>query len=290
LGRTFLIATFTQGIFYGVYMTTLAHSLRWLLFEDEGWKAQPRRRVNWPMLAVTLILFVFATVDLGVTLRITFALVSGETLISKKLELLSITVENTTILITDAVLMYRTWLVYTKSWRAIVLPSMLWSTGITCVILFDYWLIKDLGASSQLSLVTVFTPRTRRIAAVFFCCSLVNNLYATCAISYRILRVARTSRSTSLYITCRVFAESGILCASTTTLMLITSAVMDGENLVEILLDVVNFSMMGIAFNLILIRVGKQRARQEYHEGTLDSAPKTVRSVETEGTLVTDTH
>ena len=45
---------------------------------------------------------------------------------------------------------------------------------------------------------------------------------------------------------------------------------------------------MGIAFNLILIRVGKQRARQGYHEGTLDSnsRPKTVRSVETEGTLV----
>jgi hypothetical protein len=94
LGRTFLISIFVQAIFYGVYITTLAHSLRWLLFEDEGWKAQTRRRVNWPMLTVTLILFVFATVDLGVTLRITFALVSGQSLISKKLELISVRVKN----------------------------------------------------------------------------------------------------------------------------------------------------------------------------------------------------
>ena len=90
LGKSFLIATFVQAIFYGVYITTLAHSLRWLLYEDEGWKAQSRGRVNWPMLAVTLLLFAFATVDLGVTLRITFALVSGENLISKKLELISV--------------------------------------------------------------------------------------------------------------------------------------------------------------------------------------------------------
>jgi len=63
---------------------------------------------------------------------------------------------------------------------------------------------------------------------------------------------------------------------------------MNGENLAEILLDGINFSMMGIAFNLILIRVGKQRAAQAYHEATLVSVPKTVRSVETEGTLSTD--
>ena len=51
--------------------------------------------------------------------------------------------------------------------------------------------------------------------------------------------------------------------------------------------------MMGIAFNLILIRVGKQRAKQAYHEGTLDARPMIVRSVETEGTertFVTDAH
>ena len=51
--------------------------------------------------------------------------------------------------------------------------------------------------------------------------------------------------------------------------------------------------MMGIAFNLILIRVGQQRAKQAYHEGTNGPSPKTVRSVETEGTqgtLVADAH
>ena len=67
--------------------------------------------------------------------------------------------------------------------------------------------------------------------------------------------------------------------------MLITSAVMnDLESLAEVLLDVIvrcmlshrrccftlhlffqNISMIGIAFNLIIIRVGNQRAKDAHH-------------------------
>ena len=78
--------------------------------------------------------------------------------------------------------MYRCWLVYAKSWRIIALPLMIWATGFTSLILFDYWLITDLAASSQLPLI-ILTPRTRRVAAVFFCCSFVNNIYATCMLA-----------------------------------------------------------------------------------------------------------
>jgi len=222
--------------------------------------------------------------DLFVTIRTTFAVISDEELF-RKLEILSITTEATVILITDAVLMYRCWLVYAKSWYIIALPLMLWSTGVACVILFDHWLIVEFSTLSQLPLFTLFTPQTRRFAAVFFCCSFVNNVYATCAISYRILHVARSDRSSSLYVACRVIAESGILCASTTLLMLITSAILNGLCLPAVLFDVINFSTMGIAFNLILIRVGKQRAKQPHR---CESTQKTVYSVETEGAIFTD--
>ena len=74
--------------------------------------------------------------------------------------------------------MYRCWLVYAKSWRIIVLPLMIWLCNITCAVLFDYWLIIDLNDPSQL-----FTPRTRRVVDVFFCCTFINNIYATCMFS-----------------------------------------------------------------------------------------------------------
>ena len=173
--------------------------------------------------------------------------------------------------------MYRCWLVYFKSWRIVALPIMLWLACITCVILFNFWLITDLGTSGQLPLGFFFTPRTHRLTAVFFCCSFVNNVYATCmstsfinyaclltrdistgAISYRILRVARSTRSTSLYIACRVIAESGILCASTTLLMLIISAVMNDLSLPEVLLDDIVSCMVlhrRCCFTLYLFRI-----------------------------------
>jgi hypothetical protein len=87
--KTFVIAAFVQAICYGVYVMTLIHSLRWLLYEDDGWKVQPA--FDWRTLSVTLLLFIFSTVDLGVSLRITFALISGQSLNSKKLELTSVT-------------------------------------------------------------------------------------------------------------------------------------------------------------------------------------------------------
>jgi hypothetical protein len=43
--------------------------------------------------------------------------------------------------------------------------------------------------------------------------------------------------------------------------------------------------MMGIAFNLIIIRVGKQRAKQAHHYG---GTQNTVHSVETEVAIFTD--
>ena len=85
--KTFLVTAFVQSIFYGVYVITLIHSLRWLLFRAEGWKAQSTfdRRT----LGVTLLIFVFSTVDLGITFHVTFAVVTGKSPV-QVLEILSV--------------------------------------------------------------------------------------------------------------------------------------------------------------------------------------------------------
>ena len=66
LYQSFLCATFVQALLYGIYFTTLAHSLRWLLLDDEGWKV--RRRINWFMLIISILLFLLSTTDLVLTL------------------------------------------------------------------------------------------------------------------------------------------------------------------------------------------------------------------------------
>jgi hypothetical protein len=86
--KTFLVETFVQAIFYGVYLITLLHSLRWLLFEDERWKI--RSAFNLPTLIVTLFLLMTSTTDLFIAFRISSALLSGETVVSTKLEILDV--------------------------------------------------------------------------------------------------------------------------------------------------------------------------------------------------------
>ncbi|PFH45287.1 hypothetical protein AMATHDRAFT_161147 [Amanita thiersii Skay4041] len=63
-------ALFMEGIFYGVYLTTFIISLRWFLYEDYKWK--PFRKINWPMLMVTLCMLVVSSLDLALAGRRSF--------------------------------------------------------------------------------------------------------------------------------------------------------------------------------------------------------------------------
>ena len=68
LYQSYTYGTFVQTLLYGTYVTTFAHCLRWLLLDDEGWKL--RRRTNWSMLIISILLFLFSTADLALTLQL----------------------------------------------------------------------------------------------------------------------------------------------------------------------------------------------------------------------------
>ena len=61
-----LIELFTQAAFYGLYGATLIHCLRWLIFADDGWKM--RDRVDKLVLITTILVFLFSTVNLLLSL------------------------------------------------------------------------------------------------------------------------------------------------------------------------------------------------------------------------------
>ncbi len=68
-----VIATFAQAIVYGIYLVTLALSLRWLLYDDEG--LDLRKRINWFMMSITALVFVLSTTDLANTLVTTICVI-----------------------------------------------------------------------------------------------------------------------------------------------------------------------------------------------------------------------
>jgi hypothetical protein len=60
---------FVMALFYGLYLATFFHCLRWHLFTDEGWTLRDRKAIQWSMFTATCILFVLCTINRALELR-----------------------------------------------------------------------------------------------------------------------------------------------------------------------------------------------------------------------------
>ena len=191
---------------------------------------------------------------------------------------------------------YRCWEVFARSWRATVLPAILWSASVALFIVAMY---EDHTHSSTL---------TRSIAlGGFSICNIVANVYITCAdtvtdefnsdssigaITYRILSVASASaHQKRLRNTACVVAESGILFTSTTIIFVIGFHFGDKTTVRYLyqgvaastvrpfqcfqysgwykIIFVKSFTAACVSFHLIVIRVGENRVRSA--DGFADS-------------------
>jgi len=244
-------------VLFGLYLATLGHCLRWLLYEDQGW--QLRKRVNWLMLSVTVMVFLLSSTDLGVTLRMTIADVVGDKLSFGVLTPVVNSVQFITILITDAVLIYRCWVVYEKSWRSTLPPLLLWFSCLAFLVLYLYWAILEVLKGNYDPNVT---PRVNHVIQAFYSCNIANNVYSTFAIVWRIARIAKGSGTNPgyLFFICRTLTESGLLFALTSLMVFVTVVDSSSKPSAPSVSEAINFSVAGITFNLILIRAGKHRA------------------------------
>lgn len=60
-----IVALFMEAVTYGVYLVTLGMCLRALFWGNTGRK----KRYNWPLIVVALLMFVFSTFDVALGLR-----------------------------------------------------------------------------------------------------------------------------------------------------------------------------------------------------------------------------
>lgn len=67
-------AMFVVALFYGLYLSTLFHCLRWLIFTDEGWKI--RKKISWTLLTVTVTLWALSTISKALQLLNTIHIAS----------------------------------------------------------------------------------------------------------------------------------------------------------------------------------------------------------------------
>jgi len=167
-------------------------------------------------------------------------------------------------LVIDAVLIYRCWMVYLRSWYIICLPLILWLSFLSSSIVLTYHYLTIIRSNDLETALLAYATQTYNFSTVIYSTNIATNLYATSAITYRILRVANLANRSSAHILKigRILAESGILYTITSTIALVSEAINAQYkfNIFHYVTAITNVSMAGIAFNLILIRVGQNGA------------------------------
>ena len=60
---------FLVALFFGIYLSTFFHCMRWLLFTDQGWELRKRGEVQWSMTCVALAIFTLSVTNRGIQLK-----------------------------------------------------------------------------------------------------------------------------------------------------------------------------------------------------------------------------
>ncbi|KAF8327829.1 hypothetical protein F5887DRAFT_1288455 [Amanita rubescens] len=236
------IRLFTKAFLLGTYLISFFVCLRWLLFSDDG--RSLRKRVDHPMIITTFLLFTFALTDFGLYVYLTLSQ-SDHTWANDTIGF----VEVSTSITFDAVLIYRCWLIYGKSWRIAVFPLFLWTYKVSCLFMLTYWSCPD--PSPKLFCSDIRMP--------FFASSVSVNVYTTSAVIWQISRSSLSWRR--FRFTIRVIVESGLLCVVGDIATLFVLFLRD--QVPFFLVTTIGFPLALLSHNLSLIRVASKRAEPE---------------------------
>lgn len=262
-------STFAGALALGVYLSTLAFTFRWLLFSDEGW--HKRKVINWPMVFVTAFIFVltvaYSALDLKGTMDAVHLLMTdpGKVYTSPMWSnICKCMFANSIALAADLVLMYRCFTVYAGHFTVIALPCLLWIGGVVCTGLQMYLQIAhlhnpNLGPYVWAKINMSVGPGI--VLIPFWGSTSLLNIYCTFMLLRRIRRAARESVASAsgeqFRFVARSIMESGIIYM---TISLAHFFVWFGyNNLAVKVISVLNVPLIGIAFNLILIRAAHGR-------------------------------
>ncbi|KAF9446495.1 hypothetical protein P691DRAFT_776811 [Macrolepiota fuliginosa MF-IS2] len=264
---------FTAALIFGMYLITLLFCFRWLLFDDDGWNL--RERISWTTVLTAFLIFAFNLLYLVLSLRSTIAMVKylsdnpgGPGYHTPHWDsIVKCTSANFTALLADCALIYRCWVVYGECLAVVVFPILLWLGSLVCTALQMYLQIVHVHnplIGPRIWGAVNMTLGPGIVLIPFWASTAVLNGYATFMLIRRIYRISTicdtgTSARQFRFIM-RILAESGFLYLSITIAHLVTWFTSD--NVAIQILSMINMPVIGIAFNLVLIRASQTRAEK----------------------------
>ncbi|KAF9527335.1 hypothetical protein CPB83DRAFT_768600 [Crepidotus variabilis] len=236
---TQLTGMFVQAIFFGVLMVTFGFCLN-SLFTYRG-RMKRSREVNWLMVSFTTLSFVLAVFDLCLAFYLNlevFVFLQGKVDPAKAFSSTSSWISITKsalihiqVLLGDSMLIYRCWIVWNRSFKAILLSLTLWLAAISITVWFVY-----LEVSIKNHLVISSKLLTPAITT-FWAITITLNIITTALLVYCIWRVELSNKSvrsgrsddpSSLAKVVRYVIESGLLYTVSSIITFI--AVVTGSN------------------------------------------------------------
>ncbi|PSS29864.1 hypothetical protein EW026_g7441 [Hermanssonia centrifuga] len=134
------VALFLESIFYGIYLVTLGHCSRTLLFESDRFVLKRRKEIKWIMVTAALLMAIVATLNVSFILRhilnafIYYKGPGGATAelsdIGNWVNVMQTADYVAQTAIGDSVLIYRLYVIYNRRWTIVVLPIMMWMANI----------------------------------------------------------------------------------------------------------------------------------------------------------------
>ncbi|KIL64100.1 hypothetical protein M378DRAFT_635706 [Amanita muscaria Koide BX008] len=236
-------ASIIESLLYGLYIATTFVCLQRLLYSHNDWK--PTHLINWPLLVLTVTIFVTSTLDMALSIRRSVLGILGVPP-SKYLwsDITMSALVHTHALLADGVLMYRCWIVSLKSYSILIFPAVLWSVAFGCAIARAYWQ----------PVQNEYVRLVKGILTGFWLCTIILNVYATSLIAYRITTMAkiRNQPTRRVRFAMRIIIESGML--YTMTALIVVFGLIPQDTATMMLASAINFQSVGIASNLIIIR------------------------------------
>ncbi|KZO99346.1 hypothetical protein CALVIDRAFT_378428 [Calocera viscosa TUFC12733] len=251
-----LIGGLTALGLYGFFCALFGITIHVLCFRRKT------KRINYVLLVASLLIFVLTTLDVvlqcnRLLLGLLFtppglspdAYFSGSGTWTYALQLSALM---TNILVADAVLLYRVWVVWGKRWPFIVVNSILW-----CAVLGSTIRVIQLeveGVRNPLDFANLLM--LDHWAVVVPALSLGHTVLATGLIAVRLFQVERTVSAytrKSLFPVMRIVVESGAIYA---ILMLVETVTLATSSAASLLFSQLIPPAIGITFALIVCRVG----------------------------------
>ncbi|EIN06466.1 hypothetical protein PUNSTDRAFT_136326 [Punctularia strigosozonata HHB-11173 SS5] len=264
LGAAQLTALFMETLFYGLFLATFFQTTRTLLFTRAQWR---RGDVRWSLVLVSWGMFLIGTLDVVLLFKHNldgFVNYTGPGGPDARFGDISDWVNPTRavtfclqVVLGDGMLIYRCFIVYSRSWLVIVVPCLLCIGTAACGLAVPVVEANFKGdAALTAKKLNVWTDAGTVL-------TLCTNLSTTCLIAARLYMVSRRSTSLTSRTThvsgghpvryaMRIIVESGVIYI-VCTIILATVSYSDSLSVYAVSDSLLQ--IIGVSFNLIIIRV-----------------------------------